>query len=83
MTRPLLSSLSVAPTSEPITSSALVEPSSAVDARIRQLAHAALVARHAAPRIALWELTLNAALIASYAAYAASQVFRIVAGNHG
>jgi hypothetical protein len=83
VTRSLLSSDAVTPNSEPVGSAALLEPSRATDARIRELAHAALIAQSSAPRIACWERTVSAALIASYAAYVASQVLRIFSGGHG
>jgi hypothetical protein len=77
MTRPLLSSRVVETPIDPQLLLEPVEPSVEVDARTRRLAHAALLAYGSVPSISRFEFALGAALVGSYAAYAASQVFLI------
>jgi hypothetical protein len=80
MSRPSLSSESVAEPSDRKLAAAPIEPSAEVDARTLRLAHAALLASHSALRIARWELALSSALIACYAVYAAAEIFKIFSG---
>lgn len=62
---------------EPVRVSPLPEPSPEVEARIQRLAHAALHAAHAPPRMSRLESALGSTLIVCYAAYAVTQIVLI------